>query len=112
MPKIKILGEEIEYQRIVVSEFSVEIDEKIFTLDKNCEDTWNSIECDETDILVERQKAIDEAEKLKGIPNIVSSQDEEIALLWYEKMQDESRIESNETEIASLTYDLMMGGII
>lgn len=108
--KINYDGEMIECNEIIVKSNSIIIDgfERLGISD----DTWNSIKCDEIDILSERQRAIDEAEKSKSILDRLSSQDEEIALLWYEKMQDESRIESNETEISNLYYDLMTGGVI
>jgi len=36
---------------------------------------------------------------------------EDNASLWYENMLQSAKVESNETEVASLWYSLMMGGI-
>lgn len=69
MGKIKILNREIEFEKIKINVNSIVIDD--VTYEDLSDNTWSSIECDGIDILSDRQKAIDETEKSKDIPDKV-----------------------------------------
>ncbi len=66
MKKIKIINEVIEYNELKVGDNFIIIDEVVYS--GLTDDGWKSIECEDVDIILERDKAIEEEKNKENMP--------------------------------------------
>ncbi len=80
MGKIKIFDKTNEFQDLKIGTDYLEIDNVRYV--GLSEEQWNNIECEEIDIVGERNKAIVDAEKSKNIPDkVVALQEENLDII-------------------------------
>jgi len=104
----KITSKNESTQKFVLPEGYSEIDKTIYN-------SIGAIPCSFTEsggeiVSIEFIEPVPEVPPEPG-PTPTELLQEDNASLWYENMVQSTRVKSNETEVAGLWYELMMGGI-